>query len=305
MVTDGSALELRSHTYQELRESSWTCKDCGVPNSFVPVAQQPVGLLVCEECHKPVEAGTQVFSNILEILPDCIVEQTPGSKRSTGNKSEKRKQKPEGLVAHLVTFHFSTSVCKFCAHKCCENCLRFRLREKGISSSAATTADLVEEVKPPKSPGVPKSADGIDAYVSRFPLNEVRGLRIQTQLGAAQTTSPQAPPVSPVSAKLLLDNPTVESPDFSDSASIISLDSEVEYGVAEERKFYKVSKPTVIYRRPANKQVSVATISGQKPSDSLPETKQKTVQDQKEDEDKALKESTDAVVRGLLKLGFL
>lgn len=296
----------------------------------MPVAQQPVGLLICKKCHKPVEAGTQVFSNILEILPDCIKEQTSGCKPSTGfvccecgmlwrrtiqagplqakrsvadfilrrNKSEKRKQKPEGLVPHLVTFRFSTSVCKFCAHKCCENCLRFRLRDKGISPSTAKTADLVEEVIPPTT------AD-LDGYLSRFPLNDVRGLRIPTQPGAAQTTSPQAPPVSPVSAKLILDNPTVPSPDLSDAASITSLDSEVEYGVAVERKLYKVSRPPVIYRRPTKKQVSKATVAVQKPSDSLPETKRKTVHDQKEDEEKALKESTDAMVKGLLRLGLL
>ncbi|EON66660.1 hypothetical protein W97_05906 [Coniosporium apollinis CBS 100218] len=301
MATDGSSLEMHSHTYQELKESSWTCKNCGVLNSFVPVAQQPVGLLICDSCHKPAEAGTQVFSNILEILPDCIEEQTlphPGSKRSTGNKSEKRKQKPEGLVPHLATFHFSTSVCKFCVHKCCENCLRFRLREKGISASAAKTADLVEEV-------IPLTAADLGGYLSRFPLNDVRGLRVQTQPEAAQTASHQAPPVSPVSAKLILDNPIVLSPDLIDAASITSVDSEVEYGVAVERKLVKVSTPPVLYRRPTKEWVSKATVAVQTPSNSLPETKRRTVHDQKEDEEKALKESTDAMVNGLLRLGFL
>jgi len=276
-----------------------------------------------------------VFSNILEILPDCIEEQTlphPGSKRSTGfvccecgtlwrrtmkagpqqakrsvadfllrrNKSEKRKQNPEGLVPHLATFHFSTSVCKFCAHKCCENCLRFRLRDKGISPSAAKTVDLVEEVIPP-------TAADLGGYLSRFPLNKVRGLRVQTQPEAAQTASPQAPPVSPVSAKLILDNPTVLSPDLSDAASITSLESEVEYGVAVERKLVKVSKPSVVYRRPTKKWVTVskATVAFQTPLNSLPETKRRTVHDQKGDEEKSLKESTDAMVNGLLRLGFI
>lgn len=213
------------------------------------------------------------------------------------NKSEKRKQKPEGLVPHLATFHFSTSVCKFCAHKCCENCLRFRLRDKGISPSAAKKADLVEEVIPP-------TAADLGGYLSRFPLNDVRGLRVQAQPEAAQTASPQAPPVSPVSAKLILDNPTVLSPDLIDAASITSLDSEVEYGVAVERKLDKVSPP-VIYRCPTKKWVSKATVAVQKPSNSPPETKRRTVHDQKEDEEKALKESTDAMVNGLLRLGFL
>ncbi len=318
MATGDFSPEERSRIDHDLRQSSWACKHCDALNSFAPLSEEPRGRPLCEDCRRPPDAESRVYSDVLAVLPDPFrgtITHDPNRNQTYGyvccdcgtywevgikpkrtladvllrrTKSQKRKQRPE------ATFDFHKYMCRFCWHGCCENCLRFRLREKDTSASRITvlpptkaTVASIRRVGPKlpagsKSRMFPSSAPAVDSYLSRFPLDRVCGLRTESKEGLPQSVSPFTPPSIPVRSGSLLKNPITYSPDTSDSSSVFSLDSTVEYGAAVEARVYEAPKPIALTRR-RDREEGIESA----------------------EEANALIEESDAIMRGLTKLGLL